>query len=97
MMELWAKHGDMDAFLTAHGCEKQNDGTYLRRFGHSRCVCPMFYQLSEHDPISITWCECCNACVKKGYVNITGQSVESEILESIASGGKDCVFRVTVP
>lgn len=100
MMELWSRCSSIDEFLTSYGCEKQVDGTYVlswERLGQTKCSCPLFYKVSEYEPISITWCECCNGHTEKSIYEICGQRVKSEIIESISSGGKACKFKITVP
>lgn len=56
----------------------------------------MFRKLEVYEPMSKTWCECCNAHVIKTYSMICNKTVKSEILEAVACGDKDCVFKVTI-
>ena len=50
----------------------------------------------EYEPISITWCECCNGHTQKSITEICRHPVKTEIIESVASGGKSCRYRITV-
>ncbi len=64
-------------------------------WGLSKCVCGMFRKLNEYEPISKSWCECCNAHSAKAFSKLCGKKVESELIEGIACGGKDCIFRIS--
>lgn len=75
----------------------KKDGDLLTvSFGLSKCVCGMFRKLEEYEPVSKTWCECCNGHVIRTYSMICGKPVKSEIVEAVACGDKDCVFKVTI-
>lgn len=94
--ELKAKCESLDELLTACGCIKQEDGSYLLTWDNGKCVCGLCRNLSEYEPISKTWCECCNGHVIKSYSWICGLPIGSEIVETYASGGKRCSFRISV-
>jgi len=97
MTELMSKCKDIHDFLIAYGYIKQEDGTYLSNFKQQpKCCCGLFNKLDDYEPISTTWCECCNGHHEKGLREVCGQPVKTEIIESIASGGKNCVTKVTV-
>ena len=97
MTELMRKCKDIDEFLTAYGYVKQEDGAYLSNFKRQpKCYCGLFKKLENYEPISITWCECCNGHHEKGLREVCGQPVKTEIVESISSGGGNCVTRVSV-
>jgi len=96
MTGLMERCADVHEFLTAYGCTRQEDGTYLTNFTPMKCWCSLFNKLDNYKPISITWCECCNGHTEKGLREVCGQPVKTEIIESIASGGKSCVYRITV-
>ena len=99
MAALMQKCKNIDEFLIAYyNCVKQNNGTYLTNFGQgsTKCWCSLFNKFEKYEPISITWCECCNGHTQKGIMEICGQPVKTEIIESVASGGKSCRFRITV-
>ena len=97
MTELMATCKDIHEFLVAYGYIKQEDGTYLSNFQRQpRCWCSLFRHVDSYAPISITWCECCNGHHEKGLREVCGHPVKTEIMESIASGGKNCITRVTV-
>ncbi len=99
MMELRSRCSSINEFLESYGCEKQADGTYIlswEKLNQTKCSCSLFYKVNEYKPISITWCECCNGHTEKSIKEICGQPVKSEIIESISSGGKACIFKITV-
>ena len=97
MTEIMSKCKDIHEFLLAYGYIRQEDGTYLSNFKQQpKCWCGLFRKLDKYEPISITWCECCNGHHKKGLQEVCGHPVKTEIIKSIASGGKNCVTRVTV-
>ena len=96
MTEIMSKCKNIDEFLIAYGYIKQEDGTYLSNFKSSNCYCGLFRKLDKYEPISITWCECCNKHHEKGLWEVCRHPVKTEIIESISSGGKSCVTRVTV-
>jgi len=56
----------------------------------------MFRKLEEYEPISKTWCECCNGHVVKTFTMICNKPVTSNVVEAVACGGKDCIFEVTI-
>jgi len=60
MTELMSKCKDIHDFLIAYGYTKQEDGTYLSNFKQEKCYCGLFNKINKYEPISITWCECCN-------------------------------------
>ncbi|WIV11544.1 DUF6144 family protein [Proteiniborus sp. MB09-C3] len=82
-------------FLTP-GYVKKDEGILNVSFGLGKCVCGMFRKLEEYEPISKTWCECCNGHVIKTFSMICDKAVSSEIQETIASGGKDCIFKISI-
>jgi hypothetical protein len=99
MVELMKKCKNIEEYLIAYyGCTKQEDGTYLTNFGADvpKCYCNLFYKLDDYEPISITWCECCNGHTQKSIMEVCGYPVKTEIIDSVASGGKSCRYRITV-
>ena len=94
--ELKAKHDSIEELLVAYGCTKQNDGSYLVNWNNGKCVCGLCRGLNKIEPISKTWCECCNGHVIKSYSWICGLPINSEIIETYASGGKTCAFRISI-
>lgn len=100
--ELKEKYSDMDQFLEeysktlAPGFIKRDGDVITVSFGFNKCVCSMFKKLDKYEPISETWCECCNGHVIKIYNLVFEQNVESQIIEAIATGGQDCVFKLKV-
>jgi len=96
MTEVMKNCKDIDEFLSAYGYIKQDDGTYLSNYKQAKCWCGAFHSLDEYEPVSIAWCECCNAHHENGLMEICGRPVKTEIIESIVSGGRDCVYRVFI-
>lgn len=80
--------------LLSPGYVKKDEDLLTVSFGWDKCVCGMFRKLDSYEPVSKTWCECCNGHVIKTYSLICGKTVESEIQETVACGGNDCVFKV---
>lgn len=100
--ELKEKCNNLDEFcveyskLLSPGYVKK-DGDFLTvSFGLSKCVCGMFRKLEKYEPVSKTWCECCNGHVIKTYNMICDRTVSSEIQETVACGGKDCIFKINI-
>lgn len=82
-------------FLAPGYVRKDGDKLYVS-FGLEKCVCGMFRKLQTYEPISKTWCECCNGHVIKTYNMICDKIKSSEIVEAIACGGTDCIFKITI-
>lgn len=82
-------------FLTP-GHVKKDDDILIVSFGLNKCICGMFRKLEDYEPISKTWCECCNGHVIKMYSLICDKPIKSEIIEAIACGGNDCVFQIQI-
>ena len=100
--ELKEKCKDIDEFcieytkLLSPGYVKK-DGDHLTvSFGWNKCVCGMFRKLDEYEPVSKTWCECCNGHVIKTFSMICDKTVSSEMQEAVACGGKDCIFQISL-
>lgn len=73
----------------------KNEGdSIIVSWGLQKCVCGMFRKLDEYKHISKSWCECCNAHNAKLFSKLCGKQVESELIEGIACGGKDCIFKI---
>jgi hypothetical protein len=65
-------------------------------FGWGKCICGMFRKLDAYEPVSKSWCECCNGNVIKIYSKLCDKAVSSEIVEAVACGGSDCIFKVKI-
>lgn len=78
------------------GYVKKDGDLLIVSFGLDKCVCGMFRKLDTYEPMSKSWCECCNGHVIKMYSLICHKTVKSEILAAVACGDKDCVFKVTI-
>jgi len=82
--------------ILAPGYVKKNDNSLTVSFGLDKCICGMFRKLKNYEPISKTWCECCNGHVIKMYSLICDKPIKSEIIEAIACGGNDCIFQIQI-
>ncbi|MDF2804995.1 MAG: hypothetical protein K0S61_4900 [Anaerocolumna sp.] len=82
-------------FLSPGSVRRDGDLLYVS-FGLDKCVCGMFRKLETYEPMSTSWCECCNGHVIKMYSMICDRNVKSEILDAVACGGSDCVFKVQI-
>ncbi|QVK17420.1 hypothetical protein KHQ81_11255 [Mycoplasmatota bacterium] len=100
--ELKEKTNNLDEFLheyskfLAPGYVKRDGDTLYVSFGLEKCVCGMFRKLETYEPVSKTWCECCNGHVIKMYRMICENIKSSEIVEAVACGGNDCIFKITI-
>jgi len=90
--EILAEYSD---FLSPGHIEKHEDSLTFS-FGWGKCVCGMFRKLENYEPVSETWCECCNGHVIKIFNMICEKNTSSKIIEAVACGGKDCIFEVKI-
>ncbi|MDF2804204.1 MAG: hypothetical protein K0S61_4109 [Anaerocolumna sp.] len=82
-------------FLSPASVRREGDILHVS-FGLEKCVCGMFRKLDTYETMPKSWCECCNGHVIKMYSMICERTVKSEIVEAVACGGSDCVFKVTI-
>jgi len=70
------------------------DGEIISHFGFgNKCVCYVIKGGWERPP-STTWCRCCCGTIKSIYQFVFPEKVcHIDIVETFATGGKDCVFR----
>ena len=100
--ELKALYDDLDLRCQAYskfmapGYVKKTGSHIQVSFGLNKCVCSMYRKLDDYQLTTNTWCECCNGHVIKMYSYLFDQSVGSKILETIVSGGKDCLFDLSI-
>lgn len=87
---------DAYSHFLSPGFVKRNGDLLSVSFGWGKCVCGMFRKLEAYEPISKTWCECCNGNVIKIYSMICGKTVSSRIIETVVSGDKDCIFEINI-
>jgi hypothetical protein len=78
------------------GYVEKNGNQLTISFGWHRCVCGMFRKLETYETMPKTWCECCNGHVIKTFNMICNKTIESEIIEAVACGGKDCIFKINI-
>jgi len=86
------REGDTLSFLFSWGRDHQNPWGLIIRDGY--CMCP----LVESGPpgLSATFCYCSTGYVRETFERVTGLPVRVDLIESLKTGGKDCVFRVTI-
>lgn len=86
------REGDTVSFTFNWGRDHQNPWGLTIRDGY--CMCP----LVESGPpgLSPTFCYCSTGYVREIFERVTGKSVRVDLVESLKTGGKDCVFRITV-
>lgn len=100
--ELKHKFINMDDIIRGYseflypGSVRKEDGTLVVSFGLNKCVCGMLRKLEIYETMPKSWCECCNGHVIKMYSTIFERPVSSEIVETIACGGKDCIFKLNI-
>lgn len=82
-------------FLSPASLRREGDIIHVS-FGQERCVCGMFRKLDTYEVMPKSWCECCNGHVIKMYSMLCDKPVKSEIVEAVACGGNDCIFKVTM-
>ena len=74
--DLKEKVGTIEEFCTEYskvlspGYIKKDGNDLTLSFGWGKCVCGMFRKLDEYEPVSKTWCECCNGHVKIGRAHV---------------------------
>lgn len=96
------KSSNVDEILSEYskilspGQIKKNGNSLTVSFGWGKCVCGMFRKLETYEPISKSWCECCNGHVIKTFSMICDKAVTSSILETVICGGNDCIFEVII-
>ncbi|HOE78144.1 MAG TPA: hypothetical protein PKV63_05925 [Bacilli bacterium] len=56
----------------------------------------MFRKLKNYEPVSPTWCQCCNGHNKMLMDFLFEKDTKSELIEGICSGGKVCSFKITI-
>ncbi|HYE80815.1 MAG TPA: DUF6144 family protein [Clostridia bacterium] len=82
-------------FLSPGSVRRNGDMLHVS-FGLDRCICGMFRKIETYEIMPKSWCECCNGHVIKMYSMICDKPVKSEIVETIACGGSDCIFEISI-
>ena len=75
-------------------CVEYQNNQIVTYFGErTRCGC--FVVKNGWDkPPSKTWCRCCQGCLKSVYrFVLPNKTCKMDIIETLATGGKDCIFR----
>jgi hypothetical protein len=101
------KYASTDEFLKAEQ-QKPMRGTRLAREGNvlhqfytpqaftrpMRCYCSLLRGLPNEETISKTYCNCARGFVEKFWENVLGRPVKVDLLQSVASGDKECKFAI---
>jgi hypothetical protein len=72
----------------------EQDGTVLVVFKPGRCVCPLV--VSDYLKPSRELCSCPNRVFELTLEKVTGKTVKSECLSSVAVGEDSCTFRARI-
>jgi hypothetical protein len=89
-------------FMTKKGrCGKKAEvkkGEFISYFYNgllNECTCGVIKKGIVKPFSSTTWCRCCAGLVKSVYQYVfPGKMCHVDIIETIATGGKDCIFRI---
>lgn len=103
------KFKDIDIFLIAEQ-QKPMKGTRLLRDGNilyqyytpqsftppMRCFCSLLRGLPKDTSVSLTYCHCSKAFVKKLWESVLERSVKVELLQSVVFGDSECKFAIHI-
>lgn len=98
---LMNQYNEIDSFLNEYsktlqpGSIKRLDDKLLLSFGWGHCVCSVFRKAKTYEPVSRTFCECCNGHVQKWFGYIFKKPIDTEIVETVSTGGNDCLFKIS--
>lgn len=84
------REGNRVWFNYSWGTDHQNPFGLIIRDGF--CMCPIVESIVPD--ISPTYCNCSAGYVAEMFKRSLGRPVKVEIIETLQTGGKDCVFRV---
>jgi hypothetical protein len=99
--DLMNQYDEINNFLIEYsktlepGSIKKLDDKLLVSFGWGHCVCSVFKKAKTYEPVSKTFCECCNGHVQKWFEYIFKKPIDTEIIKTIATGGDDCLFEIS--
>ena len=84
--------GSVSTIILNWGRKHQNPQGLIIQDGY--CMCPIV----ESGPpgLSPTYCFCSTGYIKENLERRLGTPLEVELLESLKTGGKDCIFKITV-
>nr|MDO8135622.1 DUF6144 family protein [Candidatus Njordarchaeum guaymaensis] len=102
-----SKYKSLEEFLEAEQ-KKPMAGTKLVREGDKlhwyftprsfrtpmRCFCGLLRGLPQNETISRSYCNCSKGFVKKYWEGVLGRPVDVDVLQSAASGAKECKFAI---
>lgn len=92
------EYPNLDDYLRALDVTKQfgrirrEGNTLYVEYGWGRCLCGVVEKTTE--PVSRTFCECCNGHMHKLYEVVLNHPVTVEMVETISTGGEECRFIV---
>ena len=72
--------------------EQTEDG-FISHLGNSECNCKMLPALTRNTE---TLCECTNGYQLAMWSEFFGYEIETEIVETVLRGGKECSFKIKV-
>jgi hypothetical protein len=84
---------DKTVIIYRWGRKHQNPTGLVMQDGY--CMCPIVE--SGPPDLSPTYCICSTGYVKESFERMFGRTVNVELLESLKTGGNDCVFRIELP
>jgi hypothetical protein len=97
--EVYAESDNIDGFLLklqetgyAGDSIRLEDSIIYGKFGIEKCVCGMVGETKSEIPIS--WCHCCKAHIRWLYERSLERPLKVELIESLISGGEDCIYKV---
>jgi hypothetical protein len=95
--EMYDKSSNLDDFCNSYNSE--NDGirkvwhdSEVMYFSYPRCYCSAVKRMNEN--ISKTWCLCTLGYAKKLFDYILDADTQVELIESVKTGGKQCVMKI---
>jgi len=96
LQKLYAKSSDLDDFAAKANAHSQgftirheNDALFLC---YSECYCSCVKRVDKEVPVS--WCYCTLGYTKKMFTHILGRAVGVELIESVKTGGRQCIIKV---
>ena len=86
------REGNSSYFIFNWGRDHQNPWGLMIRDGY--CMCPIVESIPGLSP---TYCNCSAGYVKELFERYIGKTLKVEIVETLQTGGKDCIFKVIIP
>ena len=96
LQKLYAQSADWDDFVAKANALHQgftirheNGALFLH---YPECYCSCVKQVDQAMPVS--WCYCTLGYTKKMFTYILGRAVAVELIESVKTGGRQCIIKV---